>query len=152
MRSVLGATLGRARIRDPAEAADRGDDSPAGGNEDLTPAEDRPDVEDGAFGREDCVAQVQDAAAVPQLELALAEVLRGAVKASGPKIALAAKSSALTSVSGPMVCLAFIAATAPMIMLTIQPTTASRMSLLIDIVSSSSRFGVVRRGPPSLTG
>jgi len=37
-------------------------------------------------------------------------------------------------------------------MLTIQPTTASLMSLLIDIVSSSSPLGSFVVGPPSLAG
>src|SRR6478672_10224286 len=67
-------------------------------------------------------------------------------------MALAVNSLAPTSVSGPMACLAFIAATAPTIMLTIQPTTASLMSLLIDIVSSSSPLGSFVVGPPSLAG
>ena len=56
-------------------------------------------------------------------------------------MALAMNSSALSAVSGPIVRFACIAAIAPTTMLTIQPTTTSRMSLLIDMAWSSLRSG-----------
>ena len=49
-------------------------------HDDLAAAEDRADLERGAFRRERRVAQVEDAAAVPALEPAATEVPRGAVE------------------------------------------------------------------------